>query len=535
MYELREYQLESIEAIKALNNGENGIVSLPMGSGKTVIMASVAKEIQGRVLITVPSVELMTQTIDKLKEICGEDVSVGCVQGKLDTGISTKICVCTRQSLTHKKSTRMERMKEFGSFDVIFMDEAHQAPLQLEKIVKELSSDGCKIVGLSATPFNVEMRRVFDQIIYEKDIVWMIEKGYLCEPKSFMVDTTTNLNNVRVVAGEFNQRELEETLNTTERNNLVVASWKKYASDRNHTICFASGIDHCRDLSEAFNEEGIPCGYIDSTLNKEDRAAVLDKFKKGEIKVICNVGVLTTGYDFPPTNCILFARPIKSKILFLQSVGRGLRTFEEKENCLVLDFRDILHKHSLVNLNSIFDMEFEHGETYQEAKKRKKKEDEDRIREIEEERIRQEEIIAREIQLLNSNISEVFNESYYDWFMISPSCYALSQECELHYLVFKEDEDFFTYEVSTEKDNTYIKELEIFNSVVDAVKFIEEEKLNNAGGGYPYRNVRWKLDQATQKQLDCIKYNKWSIRTKWDVHKYFKSYSIKKIYEKEYC
>lgn len=526
MYELREYQQLSIDAVKQMSKGDNGIISLPMGSGKTVIMASLAKEIEGRVLIVVPSTELREQTIEKLEAIIeDETVTIGSVQGELDE-IDAKICVCTRQSLTHKKSTRMERMKQYGEFEVIFFDEAHQAPLQLEKIVKELSGGESKIVGMTATPFNLEMRRVFDKIIFERDIIWMIENNFLCEPKSFTVDTTTNLDSVKVIAGEFNQKELEETINTTERNNLIVESYKKYAKDRKHTICFCSGVEHSRDLTQAFVDAGIRCKYVDSTLSKEDRDLAITQFKSGQIEVICNVGVLTTGFDHPPTNCILVARPIKSKILFLQSIGRGLRLSEEKDDCLILDFKDILHKNSLVTLNSIFDVDFEAGETYRQAKKRKKKEEEDELRTIEEERIRQEEIIAREIQLMNSNISQVFDESYYDWFKINYNCYALSQEADLHYVIHKYAEDeFVAYEVSTEKGDQYINELENFNTVMDAVNFVED-RLYNAKGGYASRNVRWKLDFATPKQLACIKYNSGNITTKWDVHKHFKKWLI---------
>lgn len=537
MYKLRQYQDEAIQAIRDLQKGDNGIISLPVGSGKTIIMSSVAKEIKGRVLIVVPSTELREQTIEKLEAVIDDpSVTIGSVQGNINE-LDTKIVIATRQSLTHKKSTRMEQMKEFGEFELIFFDEAHQAPLQLEKIVKQLSGGNAKLIGMSGTPFNVEMRRVFDKIIYEKDILWMIKNKYLCPPRAYKINTKTDLNKVRTVAGEFNQKDLEDTVNNNYRNKLIVKAYKQYASDRDHTIAFCSGIDHCRDLCSEFIKQGIKCGYIDSTLNKEERETTLNKFKNGEYEVITNVGVLTTGFDFPAINNLLLCRPTKSKILYIQSLGRGLRLSPEtlKEDCLVLDFMDVVTKHNIMSMNTIFNIDFKNGETVDEAldrKEREEKEEQERQQQellrLEELRKQEEELIAQEIDLFNTNLDLAFNETYYDWFKISDNMFALSQECDVHYVVVKCDDEFYTFEVYTTKEKQLYKELEVFTSVVDAIEYCEN-RVVNAYGGYAYRKTKWKAEDATEKQLICIRYNREQYKTKWDVHKYFKTYLIKKI------
>lgn len=138
-YILRDYQLDCVNKIKELNKGDCVLVSLPTGSGKTVIFADIAANTEGRTLIVVPSQELREQTIEKLKET-NSDLDIGSVQASLDQ-VEHKIIVATRQSLTHKKSTRMERMLVNGEFEKVIIDEAHQAVDQIIKVKDKLNKE----------------------------------------------------------------------------------------------------------------------------------------------------------------------------------------------------------------------------------------------------------------------------------------------------------------------------------------------------------------------------------------------------------
>jgi superfamily II DNA or RNA helicase len=535
MYELRPYQKETIDTIKNMNYGEIGLISLPTASGKGVILSTLASQIEGRTLIILPSRELREDMISKLKSI-DEDIDAGSVQANLDE-VSCKIVVCTRQSLTHKKSTRIDRMLEYGNFELVFMDECHQAVSQLKNILDKLDISKTKVVGLTATPFNEKMKEVFPQINYSKDILWMIENKYLCEPKAYTIETTTDITGVKTVAGEFHQRELEDAINNSERNDLIVKGYLDYAKDRNHTLVFCSGIDHSRDLCEEFNRQGIPCKAVDSTLSAEDRADILNDFKNGKIKVITNVAVLTTGYDFAPLDCIIFASPTKSKIKYVQCLGRALRLHDTKENALVLDFKDVTGRHNLMDLGSIFDVEMKNGETLSEAQEREQNEVEEEKLRKEQERIKREEekrkieeMIAKERELFNLNLEDTFDKNaYFDWFKINYKMFAVSESGDIHYVILKDGNNFNTYKVCTIKGEQSANELDIFDNVLDAIRYIEEENITDARS-YAYRNVKWKKEQPTVNQLKYIK-NKYSVKTKWDVHIYFKNWLIKKIIE----
>lgn len=537
-YELRPYQIEAVEAVKNLQSGFNGILSLSTGTGKTVIMAAIANETIGRVLIVVQSSELREQTIEKLYKT-NPNLDVGSVQASLDE-VSNKIVVSTRQSLTHSKSTRLERMSEHGDFELVFFDECHSSVGQIKKIVDKLNPS-IKVVGLTATAFNPDMKKVFHGIIYEKYILEMIKDNYLCEPKAIYVHSDVDLSNVKTIAGEFNQRQLEDAVNTDNRNDIIVDAYIKYASGRKSTIVFASGIAHARDICQKFKDNNIVCDYVDSTIEDNQRELVINNFKSGKLPVIVNVGILTLGFDHPPTDCIMMCRPTKSKILYTQIIGRGLRTSEGKENCLVIDVVDIVRKHDLMTMTDIFDVEIKDGETLSEAIKREEKNEQEKLEREELAKQKEQErlaLIAEELKLFKTNMSEYFSESYYDWFKCDNDIFALSTNSDYHYAIYKNIKEniFELYFINTtNKVNTkdYISEDDnLINLIEEAEKYATRKYST-----FLDRKAKWKYESSTQKQLDWLKDQWWVngkiLRTKFDVHVVVKANKISWIIKKK--
>ena len=131
-------------------------------------------------------------------------------------------------------------------------------------------------------------------------------------------------------------------MNTTERNAFIVAKFKEYAPERKG-IAFCCDVQHCKDLSDAFEAAGIEASSVWGDMEFSERKRTLEVFKQGQIQVIASCGVLTEGYDEPTVNAVIMARPTKSSGLFTQCIGRGLRLWPGKENCLVLDFTDKHH------------------------------------------------------------------------------------------------------------------------------------------------------------------------------------------------
>jgi len=536
-YELRPYQIESIEAVKNLQEGYNGIISLPTASGKTIIMSAIANETKGRVLIVIQSTILREQTIEKLLNT-NPDLDIGSIQASLNE-VSNKIVVATRQSLTYSKSTRLEKMTEHGDFELVIFDEAHSAVGQIKKILNKLNSN-IKAVGFTATPWNPEMQKVFHGTICEKPILEMIKNNYLCEPKAIYVHSDVDLSNVKTIAGEYNQRELEDTVNTDNRNDIIVKSYIKYALDRKSTIVFASGISHARDICKTFNDNNIVCDYIDSTIEDSKREEIMEKFNSGKLPVIVNVGILTIGYDNSRVDALIFARPTKSKILYVQCLGRGLRTSEDKLNCLVIDVVDIVRKHDLMTMTDIFGVEIKDGETLTDAIDREEKDKAEKLKR--EELAKQKEIerlalIAEELKLFKTNMSDYFCEAYYDWYKCNNEIFALSTNSDYHYIIYKNlnDNVFELYFVNTtNKINTkdYISEDDnLINLIEEAEKYASRKYST-----FLDRKAKWKYELATQKQLDWLKKEWWAngkiLKTKFDVHKVVKANKISWIIKK---
>ena len=173
------------------------------------------------------------------------------------------------------------------------------------------------------------LAEIFEKITYSYGIRPAIEDGWLVDVKGFRVNTNINLDNVRVSKGDFEQGELEDTVNNPERNSRVVKSWLDKGEDR-QTIVFTVGIQHAQDLAKEFQRHGVAAEAIWG--NDPERALKLEAHRDGRITVLTNCGVLTEGYDDWRVGCILLARPTKSGMLFAQMIGRGTRLQEGTGN-----------------------------------------------------------------------------------------------------------------------------------------------------------------------------------------------------------
>jgi len=413
----------------------------------------------------------------------------------------------------------------------ILTHNCHQAANQLIKIIDKLNSN-VKIIGFTATPYTKECIDIFGEPAYRRSIYEMIMDNYLCEPMAYQVSTKTNLNDVKVIAGEFNQRQLENTVNNIERNRIVVESYKKYSSNRKATLVFASGISHSNDLAKEFTDKGIYCRSIDSTLTDDERDNILEEFKFGKLPVLVNCMILTVGFDHPPIDCLILARPTKSRILYEQILGRGLRLFKDKENCLVIDVQDIIKNHDLMDISAVFDMNIKSGETIKQAEIRIQKEheeneklkQEEELRKIEQERKRQEELelIAKQIKLFNKDLALRFRESYYDWFKIDNFTYAVSQDSDNHFVIENDNNEFYVYKICTDKKLKYVECINTSISVLETINYVEQYCFRRLTS-FVYRDAIWKREEATEKQKQYVKWAK----TKWQVHCYFIGNSVK--------
>ena len=357
---LRPYQRGAIDAVLvARRRGvRRMVVCLPTGAGKTVIFSHLAELARRQVLVLAHREELLSQAREKLERAMGGTGAVVAIeQGAQRASEDAKVLVCSIRSLHEERLARVMRGRDVG---LVIYDECHHAAA--EDNLRVLRQLGVFEVGWTGTllGFTATTERgdgkgldsVFERIVYSRTLPEMIEDGYLAPLRGYRISTSADLTRISAGASDFREEELAEAVDIEERNALVARSIQELARDR-RTIAFCVTVNHARNLSRSLNALGVSAGVVHGAMPKEMRAKALADFREGRTIVLCNVAVLTEGFDDPGVSCVAMARPTRSEGLYAQCVGRGTRLHPGKKDCLVLDFVD-LSALSLCTLPSLF-------------------------------------------------------------------------------------------------------------------------------------------------------------------------------------
>ena len=236
--------------------------------------------------------------------------------------------------------------KEYPPAKLVVIDEADQATSKAYIDISNHYKEAF-FLPVTATPYSDKsLKHIAQKIIQPIGFKELVEKGYLVAPK-YYAPQKPDLIGVKVVKKEFENKELEQRMTTLTGG--IVSHWKALSQNR-ATVCFAVSIKHSREICETFNASGIPAMHCDADTEDNLRDEIIKKLETGEIKVICNVGILCRGVDIPFLGCIIMARPTRSYNLFIQQLGRGTRTFPGKNDFIVLDHASNLIRHGFIDL-----------------------------------------------------------------------------------------------------------------------------------------------------------------------------------------
>jgi hypothetical protein len=173
---------------------------------------------------------------------------------------------------------------------------------------------------------------------------------YLSPLVSKQPATRLDVSNVGTRAGDYIQRDLAAAVDKDAITRAAVTEIIEHGRNRKSWLAFCSGVEHARHVAEEFTRQGITCRTIFGDTPKDERDAIVAAFKRGEIRALASMGVLTTGFNAPAVDLIALLRPTKSAGLYVQMVGRGTRLAPGKENCLVLDFAGNVRRHGPIDL-----------------------------------------------------------------------------------------------------------------------------------------------------------------------------------------
>jgi DNA repair protein RadD len=235
------------------------------------------------------------------------------------------------------------RMDCFNEHRLVIVDEAHLIPPSGEGRYRTFFANNpdARVVGLTATPYRLGLGMLtddlFDKIVYEKDILELIDAGYLCPLTSKATEQKMNTRNVKVTAGEFNAKDMSDKFDVESITKHIIQELLVHKETRKHWLIFAIDIDHAEHITAELKKAGVTAACVHSRMDI-DRGDVLDLYKAQGFQALVSVECLTTGFDAPNVDLIALLRPTMSPVLHVQMIGRGLRVFPDKENCLVLDF-----------------------------------------------------------------------------------------------------------------------------------------------------------------------------------------------------
>lgn len=362
MLSLRPYQREALDALYAYWNGGggNGLLVLPTGAGKSLVIASLAQEL----LREWPS--LRVGIITHVKELIGQNAQellrlwpsapVGIYSaglGRRDT--HRQILFMGIQSV-HAKAERL------GDFDLLIVDEAHLIPRNADTMYGRFITacrdrvPDMRLVGLTATPYRTDTGRLdkgrgalFDDVVYEASVLDLIEGAFLSQLRSKATTAEIDTSGVSVRAGEFVAGELEAAASLPEIIAAAVKEVVERGEDRHGWLAFCTGVAHAKLVRDEFRRHEVSCEMVTGDMAAGERDAVIRAFKERHIRCLTSVGVLTTGFNAPHVDLIAMMRPTLSTGLYVQMVGRGFRLAPGKADCLVLDFSGNIRRHGPVD------------------------------------------------------------------------------------------------------------------------------------------------------------------------------------------
>lgn len=374
MLSLRPYQEEAVASVyeHLRTRDDNPCVVIPTGGGKTPVMATICRDAvknwQGRVLILAHVKELLEQSAEKLQQVCPE-VKFGIYSAGLKKReTKAPVIVAGIQSI-------YKRACELGPVDLILVDEAHMIAVEGEGMYRQFLADArivcphLRIVGFTATPFRLKSGLIctpdhfLNHVCYEVGVRELIVQGYLSPLITKAGREKVDTSGVQVRGGEFVAGLLESLMDEPLLVEAACQETMQQTQDRKSVLIFASGVRHGQHVVQRLKtEHGVECGFVTGETPSGERDRLLERFKSGDLRFLCNVNVLTTGFDAPNVDCVVLLRPTMSPGLYYQMVGRGFRLAPGKQNCLVLDFGGNVLRHGPVDAIQIEKREAAGGE-----------------------------------------------------------------------------------------------------------------------------------------------------------------------------
>jgi len=346
---LRPYQTEAISAIRGdWSKGHQSVLLVSStGTGKTeMLLGTLAEERRagnlGRALFVAHRKELIDQPRERIERHWSDQLPIpGVVMADRNEPEAQFVCATVQ---TIAKEHRLNAILQAGPITHLIIDEAHHAvAADYMGVIGAVKAHNptVRILGVTATPQRADdigLINVFERVSYRITTKDAISKLKCLTPfVAVGVKLPVDISGVKDVGGDYSEGALGRVMDVDNANQIIVKTWEAQAKTR-PTMAFTATVEHARHLAEEFVAAGYRAAWVSGATPKAEREKVIADYKAGALQIITNCAVFTEGFDAPSTSCVIMARPTKSDTVYIQAVGRGLRLYPGKTDCLILDF-----------------------------------------------------------------------------------------------------------------------------------------------------------------------------------------------------
>ncbi len=345
----------------SVKSKNHGIEVLPTGSGKSLIIADIAHRLEGDTIVLQPNREILEQNYKKMCSYGVEDCAIFSASfNKKDIG---RITFATIGSVANQ-------MDRFAHFQNVIIDECHWVNPKGGQYIDFIKAADRKVLGLTATPYRLASTsqpvkdekgkvqtdlfgdpvmergailrfitrtnpKVFKDVIYLCQVGDLLKRGYLAKLKYYDVTPGCFLQKdiKRNTTGmDFDSDSVVENFQRVNMYSYLVNIVRRLQkAGRMSILVFSHSVSEAYALKSAI----VNCECVTGTTPDAERSSILRRFKAGEVQVVVNVGVLTTGFDYPELETVVLGRPTMSLALYYQMVGRAIRPCEGKDAWIV--------------------------------------------------------------------------------------------------------------------------------------------------------------------------------------------------------
>jgi DNA repair protein RadD len=358
----RDYQQDAIDsALQWFRDGKDKpLIVLPTGTGKSIVIAEICRRIvqnhpSTRIVMGVHVKELVQQNFDKLMALWPSAPA-----GIYSAGLGLK--QHRSQILFGNIQSMYRNAAKIGHVDLFIPDEGHLIPRKGEGMWRTFENDlrsvnpNMRKLGMTATPYRLDSGLIlggedpqFNGVCYEYSVADAIKDGWLSEIISAPVSTHLKTEGVKKRGSEFVAGDLERAVDLDHLTAACCDEIINIGEDRKSWLIFAAGNSHAKNIHEYLQSKGFAGYVVTQETGKEERSLAISQLTDGQCRYIVNNQILTTGFDCPRLDLIACLRPTQSAGLWVQMLGRGMRLFQGKQNCILLDFGRNLDRHGPID------------------------------------------------------------------------------------------------------------------------------------------------------------------------------------------